>query len=231
MIVNVKGPVMLRILFFVFLVLIPAQSRAEDEGLYDAPPPAGAVYVRMINLNPEAMQEYRAGNVKLPVPAYRDASAYYPVARESLKKIAVPFRNAEQVLKDHVLPEGRGYVTLVITKAKSGKDVIDAVNDRISTNKYKAMINFYNFMAEDDLDLKTGDGRITIAGPVPYKGVNGHDINGVRVDMAVYRGGEKLAEAGEHTLERGRGYSVMLFRGAEGKPEVEFFEARTGTLK
>ncbi|MBK4999122.1 alginate O-acetyltransferase AlgF [Pseudomonas sp. S31] len=69
-------------------------------------------------------------------------------------------------------------------------------------NKQKALVRVQN-LSDQQLTLKTADGKTEVVKPVAAKGTGQREINPVKVSMALYAGDKKVGDVKPVALERG----------------------------
>jgi alginate O-acetyltransferase complex protein AlgF len=69
-------------------------------------------------------------------------------------------------------------------------------------NKQKALVRVQN-LSDQQLTLKTADGKTEVFKPVAAKGTGQREINPVKVSMALYAGDKKVGDVKPVALERG----------------------------
>ena len=161
-----------------------------------------------------------------------DEGLYDPVAPKGSSFIrhissdeAFPYHIADKAeQKDRKLEDGKFYS---VVKSSDGEAQIE---DKPPQSRAKAVISLYNFFSENNLSLKTSDGKIAITEPAGYGEAQFRDINGTKVAIGVFEGEKKIHDIGEKSLQRGAGYTVFVSKTAAGL-DVDFIEASVDTTK
>lgn len=193
------------------LFLSGGARAAEDEGLYDPAPPAGAAFVRVMDVREGAApgSTQAAGpalaveldDQKVNVPK-EGTSAYHVVMQGDRQATLGPARFPFTIFA------GRFY-TLVVEGAPAAPR-LSVLADPNPDNPAKAILVLYNFTDREALRLATADGRTTVI-PAVTRGMNAsQDVNPLTVGLGVGEpGGGVLATLAPIALERGEVYGLI----------------------
>lgn len=184
-------------LCLLMLFTSPVTRAAGDGGLYGPAAPPGSAFIRVFNAS-DADFDARVGNETLSDVGAWQASdfAFLPAGSHTLSAGA-----ASQSVD---LSAGRYYTAVV------GKSGVQLVNDDNSGNRLKALLILYNMAGTAPLSLRTQDGK-TVVVPDVARGVSGkREVNPTKVQLAVYAGDTKLADAPPVALARGQAFSLFV---------------------
>lgn len=189
---------------FVLFLALPSTASANDEGLYDPLPPAGAAFVRLLNTGAESA-DFKAGGKTFSKVTEGSVSPYYVVKSGNVGNTPVVAGTFYTLHADKTL------------------------TDPAITDPSKALLLLYNFSTTETLSLKTADGKIAIIDSVA-KGANGsRAINPRKVPMALFAGDQKLADVSSEGMERGRAYSIFVWNDANGALKTLWSKSVTKT--
>ncbi len=182
------------------LLLLSAPGRARaagDEGVYGAAAPEGSAFVRVFNATTESLAGGRIADQNIDEVNGNTASefVFLPPGSHTLN-----IGGASQPL---TLAANRYYT---VVRTASGFSVFD--NGR-HENRLKALVLFYNLTDGAALSLRTADGKAAVVEATSPKQFGSREVNAIKATMAVYDGGQKLADARPIGMERGRAYSLF----------------------
>lgn len=170
-------------------------SALAQEGLYDPAPPPGSAFVRLANGTAAPLT---GGLGAKTTSAPKAGVSPYLVAPQG--NLTVKVGGVSQQLK---VAAGQFYTVLWSGKA------LKALTDQTADNRAKALLTVYN-LGPAPADLKTADGRTAvIAATAPGRSAS-RAVNGVRADLAVFRGGKALSTFKGVQLARGAAYAVVV---------------------
>jgi alginate O-acetyltransferase complex protein AlgF len=171
--------------------------QAGDEGVYGPAAPPDAAFVRVFNATAQPELEARiADKVMTDIGAFGASEfVFVPAGRHTLS--AGP---ASQAV---TLKAGR-YATAVL----DGKGFRLLENERY-TNRLKALLIVYNLVDGSTLSLKTPDGRPVVENVAAHS-FGSREVNAVKVDLALFDGGQQVATVRPVSLERGRAFSLFV---------------------
>ena len=201
-----------------FLVLPVSQVLANaDTGLYDPVPPEGSAFIRFVSLDDaNGSKEAKVNNKSLEFVRFKDISSYFVMPQGALE---AKIGHAE---KDFEV-EGGNFYTVVLSKNQDLQIYQDEKND----NQAKAQIIYYNFSPNNNLSVKTNDGKVEIIPPVSSGKQDAQQINPVKVSLAVYDGDKMVKDLGAVSLERGHSYSIVTFP----NNEMKWMASSTNTVR
>lgn len=164
------------------LSFIPFAAFAEDEGLYPAPPPADAAWIR--NLDSSSV---KVGNVTVSGNAYQMlAQGEYRVEGERLS-----------------IRAGYHYSLL---RGLNGKP--EVLTDPELENRSRSLLVFYNLSQQPALELTTADGRQSIISGVMQREMASRMVQPMAVVLAV-KDGDNSVKLAPIVLKAGSVYSVI----------------------
>lgn len=179
------------------LMLLTSQlTMANDGGLYGPAAPAGSAFIRVFNAS-DADFDARVGNETISDVGAWQASEFIflPAGTHPLA--------AGDVSQSLDLAADRYYTAVV------GADGVRLVDDDNTGNKLKALLILYN-MAGSALSLRTQDGKTVVIPDVAKNGSGKREVNPTKVQLAVYSGDTKLADAPPVSLARGQAFSLFV---------------------
>lgn len=178
--------------------LISGESRAGDGGLYGPAAPPGSAFVRVFNASDTEDLSARVGNQTLAdIPAWKASEFVFLPAGTH----AFAAGDSQQSLS---LLAGR-YYTVV---AGGGK--LRLVDNDPYSNRLKALLILYNMTGDSGLSLRTNDGATVVIPDVATSASGSREVNPSRVQLALYKGDQKVAEAPPVTLARGQAFSLFV---------------------
>jgi alginate O-acetyltransferase complex protein AlgF len=200
-----------------FLGNILPPALTQEQGLYDPAPPADAAFIRILHAAPDAA----------PVSTTIDDVAFNELAFATVSPYKVVLQGthtltAGEISQDLEVSAGKFY-TLAITP--NGVTVLE---DAISTNRAKALLNLYNLSDLASVDLKTADGKTEVLMGVASGTQKNIEVNGITVDLAVSSEGAELQAFPGVKLERGAAYSALVL-GTADAPTVIWVQSETTT--
>ncbi|MGZ9097916.1 MAG: alginate O-acetyltransferase AlgF [Micavibrio sp.] len=201
-----------------FLILPVSMALANaDTGLYDPIPPEGSAFIRFVSLDDaDGSKEAKVNNKSLEYIRFKDISSYFVTPEGPLEtKIG-------RVEKDFDVKAGNFY-TVVLSKNQD----LQIYQDEKNNNQAKAQIIYYNFSSNNNLSLKTNDGKVEIVPAVASGKQGAQQINPVKVSLAVYDGDKMVKDLGAVSLERGHSYSVVTFP----NNEMKWMASSTNTVR
>ncbi|MCB1783653.1 MAG: alginate O-acetyltransferase AlgF [Alphaproteobacteria bacterium] len=193
----------------------PAMAEG-DEGLYDAVPPEGSVFIRFINDKPGSSELVPSVNGRERDGAKFGLIKPYSVAGNG--NVDVGFGDA----KTSFDAAPGGHYTVILQK----DDTLRIEKDPEAADPLKSQIIFYNLTGRDDITVRTADGKITVIGPVKAGELQERAVNPIKVSFAVFSGDEKFADLEDWPLERGQSYTISIVEGDDGKGVGSYVRAR-----
>ena len=185
--------------------------RAGDNGLYASAPPPGSAFVRFISAEGGRLK----GNVRgKDFPAVTPGQVG-PYAAVSPGDAAI---SLGQTSVNYDLKSGHRYIAALIR----GK--LTVLEEPENSNKLKTQIILLNLSSKKDVSLKTLDGSVSVISSVESGKLSARPVNAIKTGFAIYAGDTKISSLAEKSLERGTGYTVVVYDGANG-PAVSFDQA------
>lgn len=165
------------------LALIAMPAFAEDEGLYPAPPPAGAAWVRNLGEG-----SFSIGSQSMADKAYHMVmQGRYEVDNERL--------NIKAGLHYSVIRDG------------SGKPLLRV--DPELENRARSLLVFYNLSEQPALELATADDKLTIISGVMQQEMASRMVQPMPVELAIRLNGRQAVKLQSVVLKRGAVYSII----------------------
>ncbi|MDB5985983.1 MAG: alginate O-acetyltransferase [Nevskia sp.] len=184
-----------RALALASLVAVAADAGA---GLYPPAAPPGSAFVRVFNATSQAKISAQVGDKALPdTPAF-DASAY-----QFVQPGDYPAKLAGSQQNLHLA--GSRCYTAALTA-----DGVHVFDQDCFNSQLKALVSVFNLVDGTTLSLRTADGATAVVDNVAANSAGHREVNAVKIDLAIYNGNTKLADAKPVALERGRAYSLFV---------------------
>lgn len=175
---------------------------ADDAALYGPAAPPGSSFIRLFNAAPQRLDDSRVGSKGWNKLDQNHASDF----------VFLPAGTHELVVGGQSLSvEMRAdtYYTAIFSGAGLIVHELQPPEDRL-----KALVVLYNASSTNDLALKTEDGSADIAG-ADSGAFAKREVNPVRVPVALFESGKKLASSGTLSLARGRAFSLFVTDGRD----------------
>ena len=196
---EIRRPGLIRpVLMAVVIMVVITPALRGQEGLYGAAAPADAAFVRVVNAQTEPLTELWIGATRFAALAARAASPYRPV-NPGIHQVFVGSRSEE------LIPRRGVYYTVLVTT-----NTLAIVEDTAHTRPDRAQIVLYNVSGVDSLSLRTADADATVIPDVSTGSSGTAQVNAVPVELALFRGGERLEILGDLGLTRGQSYSIFV---------------------
>lgn len=188
------------------LLWISASVWAQQTTLYDPQPPANSAYIRVIvgDQDVEVSLGKRSRLEKVPAgtpSAYLvvPAGTHDVTVKAKGKSVTVPVK-AES---------SRSITVLVSSLTGTAKPVM--IEDKINSNRLKAMIALYNLTPSTSVDTWTADGNTAIFQGVRPEGTASLVVNPIKLSYMVSSAGTKTALANhEFSMTAGNAYSIVV---------------------
>ncbi|BAN52643.1 alginate biosynthesis protein AlgF [Pseudomonas putida] len=161
-----------------------------DAALYGPSAPKGSTFVRLYNAA-SAPAAAKVGNTQIKQVGAQASSdfSFLPggdyTAQVGGKSVPVKLASDK-------------YYTLV----NSGTGNPQLIEEPPFKNKQKALVRVQN-LSDQQLTLKTADGKTEVVKPVAANGRGEREINPVKVNLALYQGDKKVGDVKPVALERG----------------------------
>jgi len=173
-------------------------ARAGDEALYGPAAPPGSAFIRIFNGTQQSLVDARVGPEDLNEIAPYEASEFTFLPPGSYDLTAGP-------VKQRITLQPDRFHTAAVIDGKV--QLVD--NDRFR-NRMKALVILYNLTGESELSLKTADGKTPVVENVPPNKSGQREVNAVRTQLALYKGGQRVAPVRQVAFERGRAFSLFV---------------------
>lgn len=188
-------------------VLAAASVRADDEGVYGPAAPPDSAYLRVFNATGESELDARIAD-----EALSDIGAY-----SATDFVSVP-------PGQHTFRIGRHSEKLTLRKnlyytAALAPDGVRLLENTRYENRLKALLILYNLLDDATLSLQTQDGKTPVIDAVRPRTYGTREVNAVKAGLAVYEGGQRVADVPPIALERGRAFSLFI-AGRRERPVV-----------
>jgi len=185
-----------KILFAVFLA---GASLDASAGLYPPAAPPGSAFVRVFNGTTQPKVSAQIGDKNVGDTAALEASPYIFLAPGSYPaKIGGASQN--------VALQGSKCYTAALENGNS----VHLFEQDCFNSQLKALLSVFNLIDGATLSLKTADGSQAVIDNVAADASGHREVNAVKVNLAVYNGATKLADAKPITLERGKTFSLFV---------------------
>jgi alginate O-acetyltransferase complex protein AlgF len=179
----------------------PAEEETGDpdtgDSIYVPSVPAQSAFLRVFNGTTRAIGSVRLGQETLSEIGPFEASSFAVVPPG-------PYTLALNGAKQTFRLESNRYYTAALTPG--GLRLLP--NER-NGNRMKALIVLYNLL-DGEVSLRTADGRTTVVDNVAPKAKGTREVNAVRAQLALYRGGDRLTALAPMVLERGRAFHLFV---------------------
>lgn len=172
-------------------------AHAGDGGLYGPVAPPGSAFIRVFNASDTDELTAKVGNESIADIRAWNASdfIFLPAGTHQL--------SAGSTNDSVTLAAGRYYT------AVAGSGPVKLLDNDNSGNRLKALLILYNLTGKSALSLRTKDGTEVIPG-VAAAASGKREVNPSKVQLAVYEGDKKLADAPPVTLARGQAFSLFV---------------------
>jgi len=169
-----------------------------EAGLYPPAAPPGSAFIRVFNGTSQAKVTGQAGDRTIGDAAALDASAYIflPPGSYSVK--------IGGSSKDVSLQGSHCYT------AALESDGVHLFDQACFNSQLKALVSTFNLIGDGPLSLRTADGSMAVIDDIATDSSGQREVNPVKVDLAVYKGSTRLADAKPLTLERGKVFSLFV---------------------
>jgi alginate O-acetyltransferase complex protein AlgF len=180
------------------IALLTCTSFPAHAQLYAREAPPGSTFVHVFNATPATGVNVQIANKTLPPLLPYTATAYI---------FLPPGQHAVQAgTHKQTFPlEGNHYYTVV-----ASADGLKLFEFHEPLTRLKAMIGLFNLMPNTPLSLKTADGATAVfEGVAPNTSVQ-RTINPLKLSLALFNGGTKIADVPATPLERGQSFSLFV---------------------
>lgn len=186
----------LALLAMTFMTSMVAQ--AGDGGLYGPVAPPGSAFIRVFNATDTDELTAKVGNESIADIRAWGASdfIFLPAGTHPL--------SAGPASASVTLAAGRYYT------AVAGAGGVKLLDNDNSGNRLKALLILYNLTGNSALSLRTQDGGTVVIPAVASAASGKREVNPSKVQLAVYDGDKKLADAPPVSLARGQAFSLFV---------------------
>jgi len=168
-------------------------------GLYPPAAPPGSAFVRVFNGTTQPKIAAQIGDKSVGDTSALEASSYVFLAPGSYP---AKIGGASQSL---TLQGSRCY-----TAALENASSVHLFEQECFNSQLKALLSVFNLIDGTTLSLKTADGSQAVIDNVAAEASGHREVNAVKVNLAVYNGATKLADAKPIALERGKTFSLFV---------------------
>lgn len=179
--------------------LIGAESRAGDGGLYGPAAPPGSAFIRVFNASEQADVEAKVGNEVVADIAPWSASEFVFVPAGTHQFVSGSSTQSLNLLANH-------YYTAVA----GGAGPVRLLDNDPYDNRLKALLILYNLTADSGLSLRTQDGATVVISDVTSNAFGTREVNPSRVQLALFKGDKRVADAPPVSLARGQAFSLFV---------------------
>ena len=182
-------------------------AQAGDGGLYGPVAPPGSAFIRVFNASDTDELTAKVGNESIADIRAWGASdfIFLPAGTHPIA--------AGGASGSVTLAAGRYYT------AVAGADGVKLLDNDNSGNRLKALLILYNLTGKSALSLRTQDGSTVVIPDVASTASGKREVNPSKVQLAVYDGDKKIADAPPVSLARGQAFSLFVV-GDAGSPRM-----------
>jgi alginate O-acetyltransferase complex protein AlgF len=179
---------------------------AGDGGLYGPTAPPGSAFIRVFNASDADDLETRIGNETVAdVGAWKASDfIFLPAGTHQI--------NGGGASKSVSLSADRYYTAVI---GGGSVRLLDADN---TGNKLKALVILYN-LTGDGVSLRTHDGKTVVIPDVASDASGKREVNPAKVQLAVYKGDQKIGDVPPVSFARGQAFSLFVV-GDAGAPRM-----------
>jgi alginate O-acetyltransferase complex protein AlgF len=179
---------------------------AGDGGLYGPTAPPGSAFIRVFNASDADDLETRIGNETIAdVGAWKASEfIFLPAGTHQV--------NGGGASKSVSLSADRYYTAVI---GGGNVRLLDADN---TGNKLKALVILYN-LTGDGVSLRTHDGKTVVIPDVASDASGKREVNPAKVQLAVYKGDQKIGDVPPVSFTRGQAFSLFVV-GDAGAPRM-----------
>ena len=180
---------------------------AGDGGLYGPTAPPGSAFIRVFNASDSDDLETRIGNETIADVGSWKASdfIFLPAGTHQL--------SGGGASKSVSLSAERYYTAVV------GGGTVRLMDNDNTGSKLKALVILYNLTGNAGLSLRTQDGGTVVIPDVANDASGKREVNPAKVQLAVYKGDQKLGDAPPISFARGQAFSLFVV-GDAGAPRM-----------
>lgn len=180
---------------------------AGDGGLYGPTAPPGSAFIRVFNASDADDLETRVGNETIADVGSWKASdfVFLPAGTHQI--------SGGGASKSVSLSADRYYTAVI---GGGGVRLLD--NDNTGS-KLKALVILYNLTGSAGLSLRTQDGGTVVIPDVATDASGKREVNPAKVQLAVYKGDQKVGDVPPVSFTRGQAFSLFVV-GDTGTPRM-----------
>jgi len=187
-------------------VALAAFATSASAGLYPPAAPPGSAFVRVFNGTTQPKIPAQIGDKNVGDTAAMEASSYVFLPPGSYPaKIGGASQNI-------TLQGSKCY-----TAALENGGAVHLFEQDCFNSQLKSLLSVFNLVDGANVSLKTADGSQAVIENVAANASGHREVNPVKVNLAVYNGATKLADAKPVTLERGKTFSLFV-TGSSSQP-------------
>lgn len=209
----------LRTLAATIAIYMPTWIQAQQTTLYDPQPPANSAYVRVI-----------VGGVTPPVDVWVNKKPKLTLLTAGTPSdyMVLPAGQHDLSIQSgkHQIPvklevKASRSLTVLVPSFGQGRDAI-VIEDKVNSNRLKAIITVYQLGSTEPLDLWTADGGTQIFKALPMGGTAALVVNPINLEFQVTAAGSKSPLAtGKLSMTPGGAYSLVITGGKTGALAVQ----------
>lgn len=206
--INRNRGILMMILALAALALMTSfVAPAGDGGLYGPTAPPGSAFIRVFNASDADDLETRVGNETISDVGSWKASEFIflPAGTHQL--------SGGGASKSVSLSAERFYTAVV------GGGTVRLLDNDNTGSKLKALVILYNLTGNAGLSLRTQDGATVVIPDVANEASGKREVNPAKVQLAVYKGDQKLGDAPPISFARGQAFSLFVV-GDAGSPRM-----------
>ncbi|MGH8517748.1 MAG: alginate O-acetyltransferase AlgF, partial [Panacagrimonas sp.] len=179
---------------------------AGDGGLYGPTAPPGSAFIRVFNASDTDDLETRVGNETISdVGAWKASDfVFLPAGTHQL--------SGGGASKSVSLSAERYYTAVV------GGGTVRLLDNDNTGSKLKALVILYNLTGNAGLSLRTQDGGTVVIPDVASDASGKREVNPAKVQLAVYKGDQKLGDVPPVSFARGQAFSLFVV--GDGSPRM-----------
>lgn len=186
------------LLLLCMLATVQVQAAQDaNADLYDATAPANSAFIRVLNLGNTVVEVTLSGK-KTSQKIGPGQLGGYRFTPPGSTRIAVNGASTEPQLQANTAS------TLLYQDGQ-----LTLLKDSYVNEPKKAQLAFYN-LADQEVALKTLDGKHVVVDPIGKAQTGGRMVNEFKIAFAAYAGDTSIASFDEMFLKKGRSYSYVL---------------------
>ena len=183
----------------VIATVLTGSALSASAGLYPPAAPPGSAFVRVFNGTTQGKVAAQIGDKNVGDTAALEASSYVFLPPGSYPaKVGSASQNI-------TLQGSRCY-----TAALESSSSVHLFDQDCFNSQLKALLSVFNLIDGTTLSLKTADGSQAVIDNIAAEASGHREVNAVKVNLAVYNGATKLADAKPIALERGKTFSLFV---------------------